>query len=184
MRSEAESAGLPVEDPSKEGASGEGGSETKPGGPGPEEKEIIPPKADVWIVDDDASLINAFLRNLEYDVGEGFQFSHYQEGEQAVADFSNIIEAKGLMPALILMDYKLDVQVDDPKYRTGVEVIEELKKIAAEYKIPLPEIAAFSSEKSYAELLMQAGASATLNKMNYIAVVKHIKEMAEGADRK
>lgn len=37
MHSEAESAGLPAEEPSKEGAAGGGGDETKRDGPGPED---------------------------------------------------------------------------------------------------------------------------------------------------
>jgi len=176
MRSEAESAGLP-EDPSKEGASGEGRPETKPGGPGPEEKELAPEKASVWIVDDNTEHINSLLRALKYSAGEGFQFTHYQEGEQAVADFLKLAEEKGQLPAAILMDFKLDDRVENPKYRTGVEVIEELKRIAAEHEIPLPEIAAFSSEKTYAEQLLAAGASTSLSKIDYMAVVKHLKEM-------
>ena len=158
-------------------------SETKPSGVGPEEKEFEPTKTPVWIVDDNREHINSLLRAVKSQTGEGFEYTHYQEGEQAIANFSQIAEEKGLMPALILMDYKLDDRVKNPKYRTGVEVIEELKRIAEEHEIPLPEIAAFSTEKSYAEQLIQAGASMILNKMNYMALVEHLREIAEGADQ-
>lgn len=142
-----------------------------------EEGETRKPETSVWIVDDNAEHINSLLRVLKYQAGEGFQFSHYQEGERAVEEFQRLAEEKGLMPALILMDYKLDDQVKDPKYRTGVEVIEELKRIASEYEIPLPKIAAFSSGDSYAKHLLEAGASTSLSKMDYMAIVKHIKEI-------
>lgn len=144
-----------------------------------EEGEIKKPETSVWIVDDNAEHINSLLRALKHSAGEGFQFTHYQEGEQAIEEFQRLAEEQAVMPSLILMDYKLDDRVENPKYRTGVEVIAELKRIAEEHEIPLPEIAAFSSEKSYIEELLAAGASISLSKMDYMAVVKYLQEMVK-----
>lgn len=143
----------------------------------PEEKEGEPGNQSIWIVDDNAEHINSLLRALKYQAGEGFQFSHFQEGERATIEFEKLAEEKSLMPGLILMDYKLDEKVENPKFKTGVEVIEELKRIAAEHEVKLPDIAAFSSEKDYAKQLLEAGASTSLNKMDYMAVVKYLKTL-------
>lgn len=151
--------------------------EIKSGEPGPEEKEVIPGKTSVWIVDDNAEHINSLLRALNFSAPKGINFNHFQEGEQATAKFQRLAEEKAAMPSLILMDYKLDERVENPKFRTGVEVIGELKRIAEENEVPLPEIAAFSSEKDYIKQLLEAGATTSLNKMDYMAVVKHLKTL-------
>ena len=124
----------------------------------------------IWIVDDNKEHVDAILRWTQGKGDIGVDLKHYQEGEQAVSDFGWLAEHKGQKPDIILMDYNLAERVQDPKYRTGVEVIQELKKVADRWQIKLPEIIAFSSETSYAERLMGAGASSSIKKSDFRAI--------------
>lgn len=140
-----------------------------------EKGEVEKPEAMIWIVDDNADNIAALLRGLKYSVN-GADFTHFQEGEQAVNRFEQIAEGKGEMPSIILMDYKLDDKIENPKFETGVEVIEEFKKIAEKYKISLPEIIAFSSEKTFTDELLEAGAKTSLRKNDLKAIREYIEK--------
>jgi len=148
--------------------------ETKPGGPGPEEKELLPERTSVWIVDDNAEHINSLLRALKYSAGEGFQFTHYQEGEQAIEEFQKLAEEQGLMPTLILMDYKLDDRVENPKYRTGDEVIKALQNLAQETNLTLPEIIGISGDDKFSKKLIEAGAVKAVDKLKIFALFKEL----------
>lgn len=138
-----------------------------------EKGEVEKSEAMVWIVDDNTDNVAALLRGLKYSI-HGTDFTHFQEGEQAVNQFEQIAEGKGEVPSIILMDYKLDDKVDSPKFETGVEVITELKRIAEKYKISLPEIVAFSSEKTFTDELLEAGAKTSLKKNDLKVIREYI----------
>ena len=131
------------------------------------ERESAPIPREIWMIEDNAAIAAALMRMASMRLSQnspGAQMVHFQEGEVAIAKFRELAENNQPLPVLVLMDYKLDEEVSDPKYKTGVEVIEEMKAIAAEFDLSLPEIVAFSSEESYSFELINAGASSAVNK--------------------
>jgi len=132
-----------------------------------------------WLVDDNKNLADSILRVAKMSAGGSLDFSYFQEGEQAVTEFEQRAGAKRQLPDLILMDYRLDEQVQNPKFKTGVEVITELKRLAEQYQVTLPEIIAFSSEQSYTEKLMNTGASSTLKKGDARAMMEFINNFKQ-----
>ena len=143
----------------------------------PSEKETEHARKSVWIVDDNQEFIDALQRWLSMEGDIGTDAKHFQEGEQAVNEFGQLAEQKGQMPNVILMDYRLDEKVKDPKFRTGVEVVSELRTVAEKYGIQLPDIVAFSTEQSYVDELIKAGARSSLKKSYPIKVVEFIKSV-------
>ena len=143
----------------------------------PPEKETEHARKSVWIVDDNQEFVGALQRWLSMEGDIGTDARHFQEGEQAISEFGQIAEQKGQMPNVILMDYRLDEKVKDPKFRTGVEVVSELRTVAEKYGIQLPDIVAFSTEQSYADELLKVGARSSLKKSDPRKVVEFIKSV-------
>jgi len=133
----------------------------------PSEKETEHARKSVWIVDDNQEFIDALQRWLSMEGDIGTDAKHFQEGEQAISEFGQIAEQKGQMPNVILMDYRLDEKVKDPKFRT----------VAEKYGIQLPDIVAFSTEQSYADELLKVGARSSLKKSDPRKVVEFIKSV-------
>ena len=155
---------------------GEGGSETKPGGPEeislPETKEE-PTKKLVWMIEDNADYAQSVLsagRMFE----KVFDLVHFQTGEEAISVFQNIIEQHGRLPDTILMDYQLDQGVKNPRYPTGVNVIEGLKKIAQEANITVPEVIGISGDKEFSKRLLEAGAIRAEDKLQMFKLLKEL----------
>ena len=132
----------------------------------------------IWFVDDNSEIIGSIMRMARItphlaDIGADFK--HFKEGEEAINEFVNIIENGGQLPTIILMDYRLNEEVNNPKYELGADVIAEIKRIADAHEIAVPEIIAFSSQDDYAQELLSAGATASIKKSDYSSV-KHFFE--------
>lgn len=154
--------------------------ELKTGGMGPEEISLPetkeePAKKIVWMVEDNADYAQAVLSSATI-FGKTLNLVHYQTGEETIRIFQSILEHHGRLPNLILMDYQLDQGVENPKYRTGVEVIRDLQKLAQEGEIKMPEIIGISGDKGFSEKLLAAGAIRTEDKLQ---MFKLLKELAE-----
>ena len=166
MRSEAESAG----------ASGEGGGEIKSGGSEeislPEEKEE-PAKKVVWMVDDNLSYARSALlagRSFEKE----FSLINFPTGEEAEDRFHALIEQHGRLPDVVLMDYQLDKGVENPKYRTGDEVIRRLQSLVQEANLSMPEIFGISGDEEFSKRLLEAGAVRTVGKLKLLELFKEL----------
>lgn len=138
--------------------------------PKPAEENVeteITSRKQIWMIEDSAVIADTCLgvaSDCFLDNNVNAEVIHFREGETAIAKFRQLACEDGELPVIILMDYRLDQGVKAPKYSTGVQVIEELQDIAAEYKVQLPEIVAFSSSKSYAQELLDAGATSSVLK--------------------
>lgn len=138
----------------------------------------------VWIIDDNADFNGALQRSLKSSKDREVDFTFYEEGEKALSDFKNYCEMKGQLPAIILIDYNLEQFITanpnnkPPKYRTGVEVIEELGKICKKWQVPKPELIAYSTDKEQNARLEQAGANSSLDKSDSRKVTGYLKGLA------
>jgi len=142
------------------------------------EKEREKSRKSVWIIDDNSEIAESILGYFKSKKDLGIDFTYYQEGEKAIADFAKYLKIKGQLPDLILMDFKLDEEVENPKYRTGTEVIVELRKMCKKSLVKPPEIIAFSSEKSYREELLGVGATSSLAKNDLRRLSRKIDNLA------
>ncbi|MFH1855286.1 MAG: hypothetical protein ABH810_02665 [bacterium] len=132
----------------------------------PEPIKVEQPKQ-IWLIEDSGQLAKLIVEGGSSILGQNqvnATIVHFQEGEQAIARYEEILEKDELPPVIILMDYSLEGEVENPKYKTGVAVIEELKQVAARHNAKLPQIVAFSTEEEYAAELMKAGASSSVDK--------------------
>lgn len=119
---------------------------------------------EVWLIEDIKPTADALIRVSSLNPDKSFKIVHYQEGEKAIEAFKLKVDQHLPLPVIILMDYQLDEGVQEPKYKTGAEVIPELKAIAAEGGAPMPDIVAFSTSDSSAQELIAAGAVSAVNK--------------------
>ena len=72
------------------------------------------------------------------------------------------------------MDYQLDQGVKNPRYPTGVNVIEGLKKIAQEANITVPEVIGISGDKEFSKRLLEAGAIRAEDKLQMFKLLKEL----------
>jgi CheY-like chemotaxis protein len=132
----------------------------------------------VWVIDDNTDLNVAIQRSLKGREDQGVGFVFYEEGEKALADFDRQCETKAQLPAIILVDYNLEqFGGENPKYKTGVDVIAELARICDKWQVSKPELVAYSTSGEQNELLVQAGAGSSINKSDTRQVMKYLREL-------
>ncbi len=137
----------------------------------------------VWIIDDNADFNGALQRSLRHSEERGVDFTFYEEGEGALSDFERYCKMKRQLPAIILIDYNLEQFITanpnnkPPKYRTGVEVMEELGKICEKWQVSKPEVIAYSTDKDQNARLEQAGADRSLDKSDSRKVRDYLKNL-------
>lgn len=132
--------------------------------PSEEKGEKEHSKKAIWLIDDNKKLAQSLMFYAQSYKPADYDFIYYQEAEEAINDFSRFVEMRGQLPAIILLDYTLDESVENPRFRTGLEVIESLKKICEEAQIIMPEIIAFSASDFSNRQLIEAGANSVVNK--------------------
>ncbi len=118
------------------------------------------PRADsrVWVVEDDQS----FSKVIEAVISNNDQV--FNSGSQFVNAFKEALES-GSLPDFILLDYNLN-EADDPSYPTGVEVLNEIDQLMEDSgnSLDYPVILAHSSDRTFADKLIEAGADRSISK--------------------
>lgn len=141
----------------------------------PEQNELIEQRKSVWLIDDNKEIAGSIGRAMR--LLQEISFAHYQEGEQAINDFIAGCESKSKLPDIILQDYRLDERVENPKYRTGIEIIGEIKRLCQQYQVSEPTFIAFSSEQDNNDNMIQAGAKSSVIKSDISVLLGRLREL-------
>lgn len=124
-------------------------------------------KRSAWLVDDSKAMSESVIRSIGMFTHDSLEVTHFQEGINAIREFNRILEENDALPELILMDYTLTAEVPDAAYKTGAEVIQELKRVAQKCNATIPEIIAFSTSSRSKDELLAAGAASAIDKSNF-----------------
>ena len=139
-----------------------------------------PKKPSAWLIDDSQETANLLFAMVKSTSNDNYQLTHFQNAESAIEKFKELCANKDLdLPRLILMDGNLDVDVPEPKIKTGVKAIIRLKEIADEYQVELPEIIAFSNSSQLNTEMIEKGATRAVNKGIYSDLKKFVSEIVE-----
>lgn len=115
----------------------------------------------LWIIDDNKGYLDSIL---EYGFKNNINIKGFTEGEKALHELKNLIDQDKQIPSAILLNYKLDDEVNNPTYLYGTEVIMEIKDICGKNDIPIPKIIGFSTVSEFNDKMLETGAESILDK--------------------
>jgi len=147
---------------------------------GKESENVEPIK--ILMVDDDPSNLKMAKRLAQIN---DIDIQTFQEADKALDYIEKCLEQNKDLPEIVLADFTLDKGVEDPVIRSGDEFITKFIELYDGYKtrlpqLKLPEIIGISSEKSYNEIMVKAGADNSIDKFG---ILKYFKAITDERNR-